>query len=96
MTLPWGLSHIQRCYFRVGPYTNLWIMYVGTKLDWVFTYRDLGMDHTVKGHFDIAPSPDGWVVDHRDEDPLSDEAMLERVFDHFRPCELYTSLGIDA
>ena len=78
--MPWdNTARIQRDFFRTGMFTDLFISYQNNILDWTFTFRDLGMDHTIRRAFLVVPSGAGrWVVDSA-ELP-STGAMLEHVF----------------
>jgi hypothetical protein len=98
-------------YFRTGIYTHLCLQEPTlddqgqTLVTWQYTFRDLGMDHTIEKEFIVLPVPGGayLVKDTSDsqEDPwhLAEDykACCDALLDHYRPFlkTLYKSLGID-
>lgn len=88
---PWDdIGSVQREFFRVGVYTYLFISYENNILDWQFTFRDLGMDHSIRDRCLVVPAhwigEDRWIVQTSASPPivmegLSTDAMMLLVFE---------------
>jgi hypothetical protein len=96
---PWDdKCAIQRAFFRTGTSTHLFIEYNDDdrNLRWVFTFRDIGMFHTIEKNFRVVRRGLGtWRIDDCHY-PYSTKEMLSHVFDHyFKYVEkLYMDFGI--
>ena len=92
-------DEIHNKYFKTGIFTHLKIYHVTNNkmIAWEYTFRDLGMDHSLGKIFKIEENTIIDLETYKKTVINDRDTLINAVFDHFTDHlkTLYTQLGID-